>query len=252
MGSRRRRRRAREDRHRPEGHEHAREQHQRPVGLALAGASAGDCAERFLGLVARAPGKEHACQQDEHRQREVGHHPAVVERAPHREPAEDRLRDHPQREQRCEPGEVAAVGPPAQRSHPCDPRGDHHGDAQHAVGELDHRVAVQRRVEVAVALRPGRTAEARPRQPHGRAREHDHGERDEAAVGQTGILRWRHRVAVGALAQSAHTRGHRPQGCHWNGSSSAISARWGAEASRSETTSSPLGSGHSIAIWGSS
>ncbi len=66
----------------------------------------------------RPPDEHHRGDQDQHRQREVAHHPAVVERALDGEAAEHGLADDAQRQQRCQPHQVAPVGAPAQRRQP--------------------------------------------------------------------------------------------------------------------------------------
>ena len=93
--------------------------HERPVGGRAARAL-----RVALGLVERvawrrpsgAPGEQGGGRDDQHRQREVAHHPAVVEIAAHGQAPEDRLADHAERQQRAEPHQIAPVGSPAQRS----------------------------------------------------------------------------------------------------------------------------------------
>ena len=132
----------------------------------------------------------------------MGHDPAVVELAAHGQPAEHGLADDADGQQGAEPHEVAAVGPAAQRPEPGETGGEHDGHGDDAVGELDHRVGGERRVEAPVALGPLGTAEAGVGEPHGGAGEHDQREGDEGHVRQEDVLAGRDGVTVGALAQA--------------------------------------------------
>ena len=158
-----------------------------------------------------APGEQGGGRDDQHRQREVAHHPAVVEIAAHGEAPEDRLADHAEWQQPAEPDEIAPVGSPAQRQKPGGAGGDRDRHGQQSVGELDQGMRIQRRIDVAVALRPGRAAETGPGQPHGGAGEHDQGERDERRVRDIRVLTGRDRVAIGALAQALDPELHWPK-----------------------------------------
>ena len=69
-------------------------------------------------LMRGPPDEHHGRHEDQHRQREVAHHPAVVERALDGEAAEHRLADHAQRQQRRRAtsgraGRAGAAAPPA-------------------------------------------------------------------------------------------------------------------------------------------
>jgi hypothetical protein len=75
-------------------------------------------------LMRGPPGKEGGREDDQHREREVAHHPAVVERAADREAAEDSLPDDAQGKQRAEPHQVAPVGAATHREQPGGARGD--------------------------------------------------------------------------------------------------------------------------------
>ncbi len=160
-----------------------------------------------------APDEHDRGDEDQHRQREVAHHPAVVELAFHGQAAEHRLRDHAQRQQRAQPHQLAAVRAPAQRAQPRQAGGDRDRDRDHAVGELDQRVRSQRRVDVAVALRPGRAAEARAGQAHRGAGQHDQRQRAQRHLGDAQVLLGGEGVAVRALAQALQSAAHRPTGC---------------------------------------
>jgi hypothetical protein len=84
-------------------------------------------------LARRPPDEQRRGQQDQHREREVAHHPAVVELALDREAAEHRLGDDAERQQRAEPHQIAPVGAAPQRPQPGRAREQHDRDADHAV-----------------------------------------------------------------------------------------------------------------------
>ena len=88
-----------------------------------------------------------------------------------------------EREGHREPGEVAPERTAREREHGDDTA--HHADQprQRPVAELDQRVGGQRRVDLAVAFRPGRAAEARSRQPDRRSGEDDQRKSAERDVG---------------------------------------------------------------------
>jgi hypothetical protein len=159
--------------------------------------------------LAGTPEQDHRRQHDQHREREMAHDPAVVERAFDREAAEHGLSDDAERQQTADPGQVAPVGAPAQRQQPRQAGRDHDRDRDHPVGELDHRMGVQRRIHVAVALRPCRAAEARAREPHGGACQHDQRQGDQRPQRDDRVLLGRDRVAVRTLTQAVQCwRGH--------------------------------------------
>ena len=131
------------------------------------------------GLIARAPGQREGRVEQHHREDEVEHHQPRGEVVLDDQGAEDRLADHPQRQQRAEQRQVPAVGPAEEGE---DAGGDH-GDAdepgQQPVAVLDHRVGVERRHGLAVALGPVRAAEAGAGEPHAGAGEDDQRQRAE-------------------------------------------------------------------------
>ena len=163
---------------------------------------------------AGSPHERHRGDENQHREREVAHHPAIVERTLDREAAEHRLTDHSQRQQGREPRQVAPIRAAAKRQHPRSPCRDRDRNGDQPVGELDHRVGVQRGVDVAVALGPGGAAKAGPGQAHGGPGEDDQGQGPQRDVGDVEVLGRRDRVTVGALAQALETGAHLLKDAH--------------------------------------
>ena len=145
----------------------------RPDAEPVGGAAA------LPGLVARAPGEGEGGVEQQHREDEVAHHQPGGEVVLDDQGAEDRLADHPQRQQRPEQRQVPAERPAEPGQH----AGGDHREADEAgeqpVAVLDHRVGVERGHRPAVALGPVRAAEARSGQPHRGAGQHDQRERRE-------------------------------------------------------------------------
>jgi hypothetical protein len=127
----------------------------------------------------RAPVERDGGGEDRHREQEVGHDEARLELEDHREPAEDRLREHAERQQRGQHRQVAPARlTPEREDERRDARQpDDAGDEP--VAELDPRVELERRRDPVAALRPVRASEPRAGEPHGRAREHDREQQDE-------------------------------------------------------------------------
>ena len=89
------------------------------------------------------------------------HHKARREVLADRETAQHGLRDDAERQQAGEDREVAPERPARERKHGNDSRDHADKPGQRPVAELDQRVALERRIDAAVAPRPGRAAEAR-------------------------------------------------------------------------------------------
>ena len=168
--------RAGQDRQLPERDQRA----HRPDAEAVAGAPS------LPGLVARAPGQCEGRVEQHHREDEVGHDQARSEVVLDDQRAEDRLPEHPQRQQGAEQRQVPAVG----HAEEGEAAGGDHGEAdetgQQPVAVLDHRVGLQRRHRAAVAFGPVRAAEAGAGQSHGGAGEHD---QRQSGEGDGGDLR---------------------------------------------------------------
>ena len=177
-------------RRRPDEDRHASEHEQRPHG-ARGRAVRG----RLLAVGERRPRppRERAGgDEDGHRQQVVPHDPAGSEAVEHGQPTHDGLADDAQREQHAQDCEVAPERHPEEGQQA---RGDGrqgHEAGEHPIAELDPRVGVEFGDETAVgvALRPVRTAEARPGDAHGGPGEDDHGQRGERDGGD-------HEVALG-------------------------------------------------------
>ena len=127
-------------------------------------------------IVARAPGQRDGDDEDQHRETEVAHHEAGREVVADGESAEDRLAEHPDRQQDAEDREIAAEGTAPERQHASGEGDQPHQPGDQPVAVLDDRVGLQRRHGLAVALRPVRTSKAGAGEAHGGAGEHDHGE----------------------------------------------------------------------------
>ena len=117
----------------------------------------------------------------------MAHHQAGGEVVLDDERAEDRLADHPERQQRAEQGEVPAEGP----AEPSERAGGDHGEADEAgqqpVAVLDHRMGVERRHGLAVAFGPVGAAETRAREAYRGPGQHDQRERCEGDQRHLGV-----------------------------------------------------------------
>ena len=93
-----------------------------------------------------------------------------------------------ERQQHADQREVAPERAAAEREQPG--RGGDEADeaGQHPVAELDHGVRLERRRDLAVALRPVRAAEAGAREAHGGAGEDDQRQEDERQLGDLAVL----------------------------------------------------------------
>jgi len=153
---------------RPRAVGHAGEQHE----PAIVGRPA-------VGLVARAPEQDDRAGEDEHRQQEVAHDEPGPQLEDHGQPAEHRLRQHAERQQRGEDREVAAARRAAEAEQEGGDARDAHEAGHDAVAELDERVGLERRRDALAAARPVRAAQAGAGEPDGRAAEHDEEQQDE-------------------------------------------------------------------------
>ncbi len=147
--------------------------------------------------------------EDHHRQREVGHHPARREPVEHGQPAHHGLAEHAGRQQRGEQREVAAERPAREREHEGRDRADPDDAREHPVAELDVGVRSQLRREppVLVAVGPVRAAEAGARDPHGRAGEDDQHERAHRDARDEEVLLRRQGDPADAADEALHHLG---------------------------------------------
>ena len=195
--------RAGDDRHGSEDREGTDHPHDGAVGRSARG--------ELLALMAGAPDEHDGGDEYQHREREVAHHPAVVQGAFDGEAAEDGLPNHAQRQQAADPREVPPVGPAAQGEDPGGARRDADREGQQPVGELDHCVRVQGRIDVPVALRPCGAAETGSCQADGGAGRDDRGERTQRHPRDPHVLGGGDRVPVGARTHALEKAGHPPK-----------------------------------------